>query len=75
MKSGYNCNRFVQNVLHWYFNVVYFEDYRNVSAASNLLTGELSRLQIKYGEVGDKIDVFGDSQEMHHFRQVHVSGA
>ena len=25
-------------------------------------------------EVGDKIDVFGDSQEMHHFRQVHVSG-
>ena len=35
-----------------------------VSAASNLLTGELSRLQIKYGEVGDKIDVFDDKNEV-----------
>ena len=35
-----------------------------MSAASNLLTGELSRLQIKYGEVGDKIDVFGDKNEV-----------
>ena len=35
-----------------------------MSAASNLLTGELSRLQIKYGEVGDKIDVFDDKNEV-----------
>ena len=35
-----------------------------MSAASNLLTGELSRLQIKDGEVGDKIDVFGDKNEV-----------
>ena len=30
VKSGYNCNRFVQIVLHWYCDVVYFEDYRSV---------------------------------------------